>query len=52
MSGKLLLPALLALSLGVGFLIGGVGQRGAASAELPSAAQEGPRAVGGDFGNR
>jgi hypothetical protein len=51
MSGKLLLPALLALSLGVGFLIGGVGQRGAASAELPSAAPGVPGAAG-DVGNR
>jgi hypothetical protein len=46
MSGKLLLPALLALSLGVGFLIGGVGQRGARAELATSAAQEGPGAAG------
>ena len=33
MSGKLLLPALLAVSLGIGYWIGGVGHRDAARAQ-------------------
>jgi hypothetical protein len=45
MSGKLLLPALLAVSLGVGFLIGGVAEPEAARAELAPSAKLAPSAA-------